>query len=174
MDDEAGFRFRWFGDAGCGSALQSGFNFHHSQYNRLGQLDADRLAIKKFHLNLKVWRQVIDRIAEGIAREMRLLVVFRVHEVVVITVAVEELHVLFIDVHLLDGIGGTETVLKHGSGAKVAQFRLYKGTQISWRAVLYAEHGMQIIVVLDDHAGTELGGWNRHCSFTSPYIPLGF
>jgi len=29
---------------------------------------------------------------------------------------------------------------------------------------------MQVIVVLDDHAGTELGRWNRHCWFTSPSL----
>jgi hypothetical protein len=30
--------------------------------------------------------------------------------------------------------------------------------------VLDAEHGMQIIVVLDDHAGAKLGGGNRHAT----------
>jgi hypothetical protein len=29
--------------------------------------------------------------------------------------------------------------------------------------VLDAENRMQIIIVLDDHAGTQLGGWNGHC-----------
>jgi hypothetical protein len=38
--------------------------------------------------------------------------------------------------------------------------------------VLDAEHGMQIIVVLDDHAGAELGRRNRHCWFTSPSLFL--
>jgi hypothetical protein len=32
---------------------------------------------------------------------------------------------------------------------------------------------VQVIVVLNDHAGTELGRWNRHCWFTSPYSLLG-
>jgi hypothetical protein len=36
--------------------------------------------------------------------------------------------------------------------------------------VLDAEHRMQVIVVLDDHAGTELGRGNRHCWFTSPSL----
>jgi hypothetical protein len=39
--------------------------------------------------------------------------------------------------------------------------------------MLDAEYGMQITIVLDDHAGTELGRWNRHFCFTSPYDLLG-
>jgi hypothetical protein len=35
--------------------------------------------------------------------------------------------------------------------------------------VLDGEYGVQIIVVLDDHAGTELGGRDRHRLKKSPY-----
>jgi len=35
--------------------------------------------------------------------------------------------------------------------------------------VFDAENGVQIIVVLDDHAGTQLGGRDRHRSKNSPY-----
>src|SRR6202521_3115109 len=61
-----------------------------------------------------------------------------------------------------------------GSGERkrcsnMAQFRLDESAEVARGAVLNAENGMQVIVVLDDHAGTELGCWNRHCWFTSPY-----
>jgi hypothetical protein len=34
--------------------------------------------------------------------------------------------------------------------------------------VLNGEYGVQIIVVLDDHAGAQLRGRDRHCSKQSP------
>ena len=69
---------------------------------------------------------------------------------------------IFVDSDLLDGVAGTEAVLEHRSGAQVAQLGLDEGAQIARGTVLDAEHGMQVIVVLDDHAGAHLGGWNRH------------
>ena len=45
-------------------------------------------------------------------------------------------------------------MLEHGAGAQVAQLGLDEGAQVAGRAVLDAENGVQIIVVLDDHAGT--------------------
>src|SRR6202521_289009 len=65
-----------------------------------------------------------------------------------------------------------------GSGERkrcsnMAQFRLDESAEVARGAVLNAENGMQVIVVLDDHAGTELCCLNRHCWFTSPYSLLG-
>jgi len=45
-------------------------------------------------------------------------------------------------------------MLEHGSGAEVAQPCLDESAQIARCAVFDAEHRMQIVVVLDDHAGT--------------------
>ena len=92
----------------------------------------------------------------------------RVHEVVAVAVGVEELHLDFVDVDLLDGIGRAEAVLEHGAGAQVAQLGLDEGAQVAGRAVLDREHGVQIIVVLDDHAGTKLCGRDRHRDRNSP------
>jgi len=44
------------------------------------------------------------------------------------------------------------------------QLGLDKGTQVAGSTVLDAEYGMQVTVVLDDHAGAKLGGRNSHCS----------
>ena len=54
-------------------------------------------------------------------------------------------------------------MFEHGAGSQVAQLGLDEGAQIARGAVFDAEDGMQIIVVLDDHAGTKLGGRNGHC-----------
>ncbi len=71
---------------------------------------------------------------------------------------------IFVDDDLLDGVGRAEAVLEHGAGTQVAQLGLDEGAQVAGRAVLDPEHGVQIIVVLDDHAGTQLGGGNRHAT----------
>src|SRR5450759_2952685 len=64
-------------------------------------------------------------------------------------------------------------MLEHGAGSQVAQLSLDEGAQVARGTVFDAEHGMQVVVVLNDHAGTELGRWNRHCWSTSPYTLLG-
>ena len=53
-------------------------------------------------------------------------------------------------------------MLEHGAGAQVAQLGLDEGAQVAGGPVLHAEDGVQIVVVLDDHARTHLGGGNRH------------
>src|ERR1035437_6152156 len=100
---------------------------------------------------------------------MKLLVVLNVHEVIIVAVGVEEFHLHFVDGDSLDGIARAESVLEHGAGAKVTQFGLDEGAQVSRSAVFHAEHRVQLIVMLYDHAGTHLCGWNRHsCNSSFP------
>src|ERR1019366_9633080 len=100
---------------------------------------------------------------------MQLLVILNVHEVIIVAVGVEELHLHFVDGDPFDGIAGAESVLEHGSSTEVAQFGLDEGAQVSRGAVFHAEHRVQLIVMLDDHAGTHLCGWNRHsCNSSFP------
>src|SRR4029077_13192715 len=164
LHDQAGFRFRRLRYAGRGGALQPGLDFRHGQNYGLGQFDADGFAIEKLHLDLEIGCEVLDGVSENVAGQVSLLVVFRVHEVVVVAVVVEVLHVFLVHVDLLDRVGRAEAVLEHGSGAQVAELGLNEGAQVAGRAVLDAEHGVQIIVVLDDHAGAKLGGRNRHAT----------
>ena len=93
---------------------------------------------------------------------MGLLVGLGIHEVEIVAVAIEKLHINFIDDDLVDWVGRAKTVLEHRAGAQVAQLGLDKRAQIARSTVLNAEHRVQIIVVLDDHARTQLCGWNRH------------
>ncbi len=53
-------------------------------------------------------------------------------------------------------------MLKHGPGADVAQFGLDESAQIAGGAVFHLENQVQLVIVLDDHAGTHLRGGNRH------------
>src|SRR5258705_12634739 len=93
---------------------------------------------------------------------MRLFEVFHVHEVVVVAIRIEKLHRNLIDDDTLDRVGRAEAVLEHGSGAQITQLSLNESAQVARGAMLHAENSVQLIVVLDDHARTHLGGGNRH------------
>src|SRR5579863_383726 len=165
---QAGFGSRGFGDAAGGRALQAGLGFDHGENHGLGKLDAYGLAVEKLDFDFEVGDEVLHGVAQDFLGEVGLLVVGRVHEVVAVAVSVEELHVDFVHGDLLDGIGRTETVLEHGAGAQVAQLGLDEGAQVAGRTVFDGKYGVQIIVVPDDHAGTHLGGRDRHRLKTSP------
>src|SRR6185312_6293458 len=55
-----------------------------------------------------------------------------------------------------------EALHEHGSRADVPQLGLDEGAQVAGRAVLHRKHQVEVVVVLDDHARTHLGGGNRH------------
>ena len=115
-------------------------------------------------LDLQVRREVLDGVAERGALEHGLLVVHGIHEVVVVAVGVEEVHGDFVHLNFFDGVGGAEAVLEHGAGAEVAQLGLDERAQVAGCTVLDLENQVQLVVVLDDHAGTHLSGGNRHKS----------
>ena len=71
---------------------------------------------------------------------MSLLVIFGIHEVVVVTVIVEVLHLNLIDGDFFDRVCGTEAVLEHGTSAQVAQLGLDESAQVAGGAVLDAEN----------------------------------
>src|SRR6185437_6425862 len=98
---------------------------------------------------------------------MRLFEVLGVHKVVTVAVVVQIFHFHFVHGDLFNGIRRAEAVLEHGAGAQVAEFGLDEGAKIARRPVLDAEHGVQVVVVLDDHAGAELGRGNRHAGSIS-------
>src|ERR1700722_8641222 len=162
LHHQPGLGLRGLGHAGSGGTLQSRLSLNHREDDGLRQLDPDRFAVEKLDLDFKIRNEIFDRVAQDLSRQVSLLVVRDVHKIVAISVGVEELHLHLVHVDLLDGIGRTETVLEHGASAQVAQFGLDKGAQVAGCAVFHAENGVQIIVVLDDHARTELGGRDRH------------
>src|SRR5208337_4660657 len=112
--------------------------------------------------------QVIHSVAQNVLGEMSLLVIRRVHKVIVVAVGVQKLHIDLIDIDLLDRIRRAEAVLEHCASPQVAQLGLDKGAKVAGSAVFDGKYGVQIIVVLDDHAGAQLRGRDRHCSKQSP------
>ena len=53
-------------------------------------------------------------------------------------------------------------MLEHGARAQIPQLGLNERPQIPWRTMLNAKNRMQIIIMLDDHSGAELGCGNTH------------
>src|ERR1700730_5106845 len=65
-------------------------------------------------------------------------------------------------------------MLEHGSGAQITKLGLNESAQVAGGAMLHAEDSVQLIVVLDDHARTHLGGGNRHTEKTpNGYLLIG-
>src|SRR5271163_647945 len=84
LDDETGFEFGRLGDAGGCGGLDAGLGFDDGELDSAGQVDADGHAVEVADLDLQVGRQVFNCVAESGLLEHHLLVVFRVHEVVVV------------------------------------------------------------------------------------------
>jgi hypothetical protein len=76
----------------------------------------------------------------------------------------------FVNIDFFYGIGRTKTMFKHGASAQIAQLCLNESAQIAGCPVFHAEHGMEIIVVLDDHARAKLGRGNGHGWLILPMI----
>ena len=109
----------------------------------------------------QVGEQVLDRVAQRLALQHGLLELL-VHEVVVVAIVVEELHLHFVDDDAIDGIGRTEALDEHGAGADVAQLGLDEGAEVARRAVLDGEDQVKVVLVLDNHARAHLRCGNRH------------
>ncbi len=141
--------------------LMPGSVSHHGHLDGGGQLDADGLAVVEADLDEQVGREVLDGVAERVALERGLLVGVLVHEVVVVAVVVEELHLDGVDVDAVDGVGRAEALGVHGAGADVLELGLDEGAQVAGRAVLDREDQVEVVLELDDHAGAHLCGGNR-------------
>ena len=115
------------------------------------ETDADR----------QVGQQVFHCIAESVALQHCLLKLL-VHEVVLVPVVVQELHLHLVDDDPLNGVGGAEALNKHCAGAYIAKLRLDKRAEVARRAVLHREHQVKVVLEFDDHARAHLRCGNRH------------
>jgi len=166
------FERRRLHDGRRSRTLEPRLGLHNFHIDGLGQFYADRSPVIKLHVNVEIGRQVINRIAQDVLGQVRLLVTLGVHKVVVITVIVEILHLHFVHIDLFQRVGGTETVLEHGAGPYIPQLGLNEGTQVARGTVRNAKNRVQIVVVLDNHARTQLGCWYCHAGKPSPCLKI--
>src|SRR5208282_6563040 len=106
--------------------------------------NSHRLAVEKLHFDFQIGNQVVHRIAQNVFGQVGLFVIRGVHEVVIVTVGIKELHVDLVHIDLFDGIGRAEAVFEHSAGTKIAQLGLDEGAQVARRPVFDGEYGVQI------------------------------
>src|SRR5207302_9691373 len=85
-----------------------------------------------------------------------------VHEHVLLTVAVQVLHLALVDDRLLDLLVGAEGPLQHGPGAHVLQLGPYEGAAFARLHVLELDHGEQPLGEVEGHAVLEVVGRDGH------------
>jgi hypothetical protein len=137
-----------------------GLDYGHLDYAR--QFDAHRLAVVKTDCNRQVRQQIVHRVAQSLALQVGLLEGLHVHEVVVVPIVVQELHLDFVNDDALNGVGRTEALDEHRAGADVAKLGLDERAEVTRRAVLHREDEVEVILELDNHARAHLRGGNRH------------
>ena len=103
----------------------------------------------------------VGGVAELRRTDVELVVGRRVHEHVVVAVAVEELHVLPVDDRLLDADPGVERALEHGTGAHVAQLRAHEGPTLAGLDVLELDDLEQAVVEVQRDAVLQVVGGDR-------------
>jgi hypothetical protein len=79
-----------------------------------------------------------------------------VHEIVVLAVVVQVLHLVLVELRFFDFIFRAETMLHHGAGAEIPHFHLDESAQVARGAMFHLEDRVQLFVELDHHARTQL------------------
>src|SRR5438874_204431 len=98
----------------------------------------------------------MNTVPQHVFRKMHLFVILSVHEVKVLAVVVQILHLMLIKSNALNLIFGREPVFDHGSGPKIPHLGLNEAAQVAGRAVDHAEDRVQLIVELNHHAWAQL------------------
>src|SRR4029077_16447918 len=99
---QTGFQRGGLADRAGRGFLQRGLGVDHLEFHGVRQVHADWFFLEEFHLNDGVGNQVVDGFAELLAREMHLLVGFRVHEMEFVALVVEILEFDFVEMGAID------------------------------------------------------------------------
>ena len=156
LHHQSGFHLRRLGHVGHRGALEPGFGFHHGHIHGGRQFHSDGLAFVELHFYLQLRDQILRGIAQQIFHQVHLLVGFGVHEIVILAIVVQVLHLLLVEHRLFDLVFGREAVFRHAAGSQAAHFGLYETAQVAGRPVRHAEDCVQFVVVLDHHSRTQL------------------
>ena len=86
----------------------------------------------------------------------------------VVALVVEILEFDFVQDGAVHEFFRAEAVIDHGAGAQVFHARLHGAALVARRAVIGAENGEKLALVLDHHAGAKLCGFNAAHKFARP------
>ena len=79
-------------------------------------------------------------------------------KIVALVVEVFEFH--FIENRAVDEFFGAEPVINHDAAPEIFHARLHRAALVAGSTVIDAENGEKLALVLNDHAGAELCGFN--------------
>ena len=132
--------------------IDAGHRFLHDEVDRRRQLDAHRLRLVELDADDRVRHQVVHRVAERLGRDVGLLVARRVHEVVVVAVAVEILHLALVERRALDIFFRPELLVGEHLRPDVAHPHLDVRPLVAGRQMVELEDAEEVVAHLDEHA----------------------
>src|SRR5260221_6986299 len=145
--------------------LQGGLGADYAELHRVRKVHADGFFLEKFHFYDGVGNQVVDRIAEEFAGEVHLLVRFRIHEMEIVAFVVEVLEFDFVKNCAIHEFFGAKAIVNHRAALEVFHARLHRSPLVAGSAVIDAKNREKLALVLDDHAGAKLCGFDAAHSF---------
>ena len=141
---------------GGGRPLHPRLGLDHLQVDGDRKFDPDGPVLVELHQDLGIWNQVVDRLPEILPGDGDLVVGVGVHEMELVPGGVKELHLVLLQVRLLNTILRAKAVLEAVPGLQVAELGLHHAAPVSGCDVLNAQDAAQVSFVKDRHAGTQL------------------
>src|SRR5438045_1965828 len=159
-DDQAGLQSGRLAHRAGRCLLQRRLGADYFQLHGILEIDSDGLVLEKFHLHHGVGNQVVHRFAQLLARQMHLLVVLRVHEMEIVALAVEILEFHFVKDGAVHKFFRAKSIIDDRAALEIFHARLHGAALIARSAMVHAENREKLALVLDDHAGTKLCGFD--------------
>jgi hypothetical protein len=99
---------------------------------------------------------------------MHLLIGFRVHEMKIVAFVIEIFEFDFVENRAVDKLFGAEAIVNHRAILKIFHARLHGAAFVAGSAVVDAKNREKLALVLDDHAGAKLCGFDAAHNFSRP------
>src|SRR5439155_1507696 len=160
LNDEAGFERGRLDLRARRRALDSRRRLLDEEIDGGRQLDSDRFDVVELDANDRVGHEIVDRLAQRFVRDVDLLVGRRVHEVIMVGVVVQILHLALVERRALDVLLSAEFLVRERQRPDVAQPRLNVGSLVARRQMVQIEDTEQVGSQLDEHAFSETRGLN--------------
>src|SRR5580765_2250576 len=152
LHDETGFERRRLHLRAGSCPFDPGDGFLDDEIDGRRQLDPDRLALVELDADRRIGNQVVLRIAECFMRDVDLFVGRRIHEIKVVGVVIEVLHLALVEHRAFDVLFGAELVVGQGERPDVPHAALDVRALFARRQMMHVEESEQVVANLDEHA----------------------
>src|SRR5712692_2399496 len=149
LNHQAGLEGRGLHLRTGGSPFDAGHGFLHDQIDGRRQLDSHRLDVVELDADQHLCDEVVLRVAERFGGDVDLVVGRRIHEVVVVAVVVEILHLALVERRALNVLFRAELLVGEGARANVPHAHLDVRALVAGREVVQLENPEQVVPDLD-------------------------